>query len=94
MQSIRPHEGFSQNEMDVANVADSDADDEFEEGDLKCEPNERIALPKEDEKVRRLPDPKLPSETDVDNHYVQGHLPYRSWCPVCVKAKGHGSLAG
>ena len=33
--------------------------------------------------VRRLLDPKLPSENEVENHYLCGHLPFRNWCPVC-----------
>ena len=28
----------------------------------------------------------MPSAEDVRNHFVT-HLPYRPWCPVCVKAK-------
>ena len=39
------------------------------------------------EVVKRLVDPKLPSQADVDSHWIAGHLPYRNWCSVCVKAK-------
>ncbi len=39
---------------------------------------------------RRIPNklssPMKPSAVDVDEHYCT-HLPYRNWCPVCVKAK-------
>ena len=28
-----------------------------------------------------------PSQTEIDNHYVL-HIPYRVWCPHCVKGKG------
>ena len=28
----------------------------------------------------------MPSIEDVKMHYIT-HLPYRSWCPVCIKAK-------
>ena len=31
--------------------------------------------------------PVKPSKEDVERHYTT-HLPYRCWCPVCVKAKG------
>ena len=34
-----------------------------------------------------LPSPTKPSAEDIDKHYTT-HLPYRNWCPVCVKAKG------
>ena len=30
--------------------------------------------------------PIMPSAEDIKTHYAT-HLPYRSWCPVCVKAK-------
>ena len=68
-------------------VAESDADDEggvVEAGDQV----ERLALGKEGAVVRKLVDPKLPSEKEVEEHYVRGHFPYRNWCHICVKAKG------
>jgi hypothetical protein len=68
-------------------VVDSDADDEGE----VCEAGdqvERLALGKEGAVVRKLLDPKLPSQEEVEEHYVRGHFPYRNWCNICVKAKG------
>ena len=38
--------------------------------------------------VKRLLDPRLPSKEEVKEHELSGHLPYRNWCPSCVKAKG------
>ena len=37
--------------------------------------------------VRAMVDPRLPTEEEVANHELT-HLPYRNWCPACVKAKG------
>jgi len=37
--------------------------------------------------LRKLIDPRLPTQREVDEHNLT-HLPYRNWCPVCVKAKG------
>ena len=37
--------------------------------------------------IKRLIDPRLPTEEEVEHHKLT-HLPYRSWCPECVKAKG------
>ena len=48
---------------------------------------ERISKDEEDENVRKMLDPKLPSEEEVRDHY-RFHIPYRNWCPICVKAKG------
>ena len=49
---------------------------------------EKVMAEQDDAVVKRMVDPKLPSQDEVDRHCVMGHLPYRSWCPVCVKAKG------
>ena len=38
--------------------------------------------------VKIRPSPILPSPKEVDEHYAT-HCPYRTWCPVCVKASGH-----
>jgi hypothetical protein len=70
-------------------VVDSDAADEgevVEAGDQV----ERSALEKEGavHVVRKLIDPKLPSEKEVGDHYVRGHFPYRNWCHICVRVKG------
>ena len=41
---------------------------------------------------KRVPDkimnPKLPSKEEIEEHYLQGHLPYRAWCSHCVRGKG------
>ena len=46
---------------------------------------------KEDEErrdeVRRIVDPRKPTQKEVDEHELY-HLPFRNWCPSCVKAKG------
>ena len=71
---------------------DSDADDEGGgvriQEDFEGIAGERIALEKEEDIVRKLRDPRLPSDREVEEHYLMGHLPYRSWCGVCVRAKG------
>ena len=68
-------------------VVDSDADEEGEVEEAGDQV-ERLALEKEGAGVRRLVDPKLPSEKEVEEHYVRGHFPYRNWCHICVRAKG------
>ena len=37
--------------------------------------------------VRRLLDPRRPSRAEVELHELQ-HVPYRNWCPHCVKGFG------
>ena len=34
-----------------------------------------------------MADPRLPSQAEVDHHNIT-HLPYRNWCPVCVRCRG------
>ena len=47
-----------------------------------------MGLPKEDECLKKTRDPKLPSERDVEAHWLMGQLPFRDWCPACVGSKG------
>ena len=37
--------------------------------------------------MRRMQDPMLPSEAEVEMHRMT-HLPYRSWCKFCVAGRG------
>lgn len=48
--------------------------------------SERLRLPKEDEFVRKFNDRRLPSQDEVDDHYVRGHIPYRDRSPICNPA--------
>ena len=43
----------------------------------------------EGQKAKALYKPSLPSAQEIDQHNVS-HLPYRSWCPHCVKGKRKG----
>ena len=38
--------------------------------------------------LRKLRDPRPPTEKEIEEHYLNGQLPYRNWCGICVKAKG------
>ena len=38
--------------------------------------------------TRKLHDPKLPNEQEVKEHNLSGHMPFRSWCPHCVRGRG------
>jgi hypothetical protein len=72
----------------MANEEESDGDEEGIQNEASDGICERISLEKEDDVIKRVLDPKLPSQDEVDRHFVMGHLPYRCWCPVCIKAKG------
>jgi hypothetical protein len=70
------------------NEIDGEADDEGVEGDPTGMECERIGLGEEGKCVRKLLDPLLPSEKEVDEHWVRGHVPFRNWCETCVRAGG------
>ena len=53
------------------------------EEEIQCEPAE---VSEEATRVRKLVDPKRPSQQEVDEHYLT-HLPFRNWCPYCVRGK-------
>ena len=49
---------------------------------------ELIRAESEPDVVKRVADPRLPSENEVQRHLLRGHIPFRDWCPICVKAMG------
>ena len=72
---------------------DKDGGDEVEDDDegleeFEGEALERIKLGKEGKFMRKLLGPKLPSQEEVTMHYLMGHVNYRSWCEICVRACG------
>ena len=87
-ESVSPSLGSFNGKDLMANDRESDADEEPEVGEPKGEEAEKMGLPKEDEFLRKLRDPKLPTAEEVERHVVCGHLPYRDWCHICVKSKG------
>ena len=38
-------------------------------------------------RARGRPQPTQPTKQEMDEHSLT-HTPYRSWCPICVRAKG------
>eukprot|EP00971_Amphidinium_carterae_P243151 4828645-Amphidinium_carterae.3 len=41
---------------------------------------------------RQLRQPAQPTKQEQEEHRIK-HLPYKSWCPICVKAKGASLLS-
>ena len=56
------------------------AQEEDEEDAITCEPcgDPYLIIAKS---------PHSPTEEEKERHYTT-HLPYRSWCPICVQARG------
>ena len=49
--------------------------------------DELIEAEEETEPRNSLPNPELPSQSEIDDHNID-HCPYRSWCPHCVEGRG------
>ena len=72
---------------EVAGVEDEDSEDE----DLGMDMGEdcgKVRVEKEGAVVKKLLDPKLPTQAVVEDHWLRGHVEYRNWCEVCVRARG------
>ena len=61
------------------------AEDEAQSGDVEAADDELVA--EDVELCRALPTPILPSQTDIDHHWIN-HLPFRSWCGTCINGRG------
>ena len=55
-----------------------------EEGEITIEDEE---VPPGERKVKKMMNPLLPSAREVEEHNIS-HLPFRNWCPHCVKGRG------
>ena len=40
--------------------------------------------------ARFLPSPQEPTQSQAEDHRASGHIPFRSWCSECVRARGTG----
>ena len=47
----------------------------------------RIGVEGEEVAMKKLGDPRLPSEREIEEHNFT-HVPYRNWCPHCVRGRG------
>ena len=55
--------------------------------EVEGEKAERLSLEAEGDVIRKLIDPKLPSQDEVNRHNLMGHVEYRNWWAVCVRAR-------
>lgn len=72
----------------AAEEDDEEKEDDYEDDEaVQLEPGEFRSEAFEAAPVRVARDPGDPTPEEREEHCAT-HLPYRSWCPVCVKAKG------
>ena len=55
--------------------------------DMQDDDRERKGVVAQGERARPLPQPRLPSRQEVQEHELT-HIPYRSWCVHCVRGAG------
>ena len=68
-------------------MAEGDEED-TEEGVLQLEEEvERKGAVDDKRAMKKLADPRRPTEAEVKEHEL-AHIPYRNWCPICVRCKG------
>ena len=58
-----------------------------ENEDIRDDDQEREEVVAQGERARPLPQPRLPSRREVQEHELT-HIPYRSWCVHCVRGAG------
>ena len=74
--------------MGVGGREEEDEDEQLEEGELRIgEEAVRKQRVEDRRDVRKLGDPRKPSQEEVDEHALS-HIPYRNWCAICVRCKG------
>ena len=76
---IRPLNVSRHAEGNKSGGDDADEDDEYDE--------EVICGQCDNPPVKVAANPRMPTQREIDEHCVT-HLPHRSWCDVCIKARG------
>lgn len=71
-------------DVEDASCAEEEGEIQGEAEDPMWEATVRISADRGLKEVRRLIDPRKPSQAEVDLHELH-HLPYRNWCPHCVR---------
>ena len=84
--------------MTVAAIRPKGSEEEESEGESDVEEDEevvvaggefgeRIRARREEKVVKKMADPRRPTQQDINDHN-RTHLPYINWCPHCVRARG------
>ena len=75
---VRPIEVSAEGEQSSSAAAAADPEEEMHD-DEGIQSGARLPM--------KVQDPKLPTPEEVKEHALT-HLPYRAWCPHCVRGKG------
>ena len=90
------HDGLAEgkNERSIIEAQDSGRDVEINAAEgveetegATDEDAAELNAEEEAEERRILPTPTLPSQREIDEHWID-HYPYRNWCGKCVEGRG------
>ena len=94
MRPVRPLRSNGKDKSAMANArvcgvgeGSEKGDDEDRESDENDSEGERV---EEGERPRIMRGPHQPTREEFDEHMAT-HIPYRSWCPYCIKGKARAS---
>ena len=73
---------------DVVPISDPLVDNRVDRDRVHRDPYMEQTVSCEGPEVRVMPAPFVPSPEQVAKHNASMHLPYRSWCPICVWGRG------
>ena len=65
--------------------------EEFEDGieiEKMGEEVEKFEAEEEGEFIRKMNDPRLPSKEEIERHRIGGHVEFRDWCEIFLRAQG------
>ena len=65
----------------------SKTSDEGNDEDGENEVPQRVGKDEGVGRMMNIGDPRSPSRKEVEEHYLT-HVPYRNWCPHCVRGRG------
>eukprot|EP00973_Karenia_brevis_P056063 7797580-Karenia_brevis.AAC.1 len=77
-EEIGQHE---EDDEDIQGQEDEEDEMQIEDGEIISPEVPEVRAPK------TLPDPGNPTQSEIEDHYLANHLPYRSWCECCVRGK-------
>ena len=74
-------------QLEEGELVTSKTSDEGNDEDGEDEVPQRVGKGEGVGRMRDVGDPRLPSRKEVEEHYLT-HVPYRNWCPHCVRGRG------
>ena len=88
MMAIGKDDDEDMNDADEDDSTDEEPAAEAGHDHQRQEIAEEVLFENEEAPMRISKNPKDPSPDERERHWKCGHLPYRAWCPVCIKARG------